>query len=86
MFSFSNNGTCIEDDYSNDVEMENGHTNNAATDSSSNGYKNGNSTVLNDSLDDDDDDDEEVADGATRDEEMGKNLLGCITKHLQLLM
>lgn len=66
----SNNGTCIEDDYSNDVEMENGHTNNAATNSSSNGYKNGNSTVLNDSLDDDDDDDEEVVDGAARDEEM----------------
>lgn len=65
----SNNGTCIEDDYSNDVEMENGHTNNAAVNSSSNGYKNGNSTVLNDSLDDDDDDDEEVVDGG-RDEEM----------------
>uniref|UniRef100_A0A182UKC1 Ran-binding protein n=2 Tax=gambiae species complex TaxID=44542 RepID=A0A182UKC1_9DIPT len=33
----NNNGSCIEDDYSNDVEMENGHSNNSAT----NGYKNG---------------------------------------------
>uniref|UniRef100_A0A182QSV9 Ran-binding protein 9 n=1 Tax=Anopheles farauti TaxID=69004 RepID=A0A182QSV9_9DIPT len=33
----NNNGNCIEDDYSNDVEMENGHSNNSAT----NGYKNG---------------------------------------------
>uniref|UniRef100_A0A1Q3F736 Protein in spla and the ryanodine receptor n=1 Tax=Culex tarsalis TaxID=7177 RepID=A0A1Q3F736_CULTA len=66
----SNNGTCIEDDYSNDVEMENGHTNNAAVNSSSNGYKNGNSTVLNDSLDDDDDDEEEEVVDGTRDEEM----------------
>ncbi|XP_001659381.2 ran-binding protein 9 [Aedes aegypti] len=56
----SNNGTCIEDDYSNDVEMENGHTNNV---NSSNGYKNGTSNSnLNDSLDDDDEDEEDGRD------------------------
>lgn len=56
----SNNGTCIEDDYSNDVEMENGHTNNV---NSSNGYKNGTSSNnLNDSLDEDDEDDEDGRD------------------------
>ncbi|XP_055531855.1 ran-binding protein 9 isoform X1 [Wyeomyia smithii] len=51
----SNNGTCIEDDYSNDVEMENGHTNNV----NSNGYKNGTSNNnMNDSLEDDEDDED----------------------------
>lgn len=56
----SNNGTCIEDDYSNDIEMENGHTNNV---NNSNGYKNGTSNSnLNDSLEDDDEDDEEARD------------------------
>lgn len=37
----SNNGNCIEDDYSNDVEMENGHSNSGPT----NGYKNGGPAV-----------------------------------------
>uniref|UniRef100_A0A2M3Z038 Putative ran-binding protein n=1 Tax=Anopheles braziliensis TaxID=58242 RepID=A0A2M3Z038_9DIPT len=41
--SNSNNGTCIEDDYSNDVEMENGHSNNTST--ATNGYKNGTTTA-----------------------------------------
>ncbi|XP_055626238.1 ran-binding protein 9 [Toxorhynchites rutilus septentrionalis] len=51
------NGTCIEDDYSNDVEMENGHANNV--NNSSNGYKNGTSNCNpNDSLEDDDEDEE----------------------------
>ncbi|XP_058456696.1 ran-binding protein 9 [Malaya genurostris] len=61
----SNNGTCIEDDYSNDVEMENGHTNNV----NSNGYKNGTSNnTLNDSLEEDDEDDDD--DDEARDEDM----------------
>uniref|UniRef100_A0A182SNP4 B30.2/SPRY domain-containing protein n=1 Tax=Anopheles maculatus TaxID=74869 RepID=A0A182SNP4_9DIPT len=47
----NNNGNCIEDDYSNDVEMENGHSNNSAT----NGYKNGtaNRTNTNESIEED---------------------------------
>ncbi|XP_058126226.1 ran-binding protein 9 [Anopheles ziemanni] len=74
----NNNGNCIEDDYSNDVEMENGHSNSGPT----NGYKNGGPPAVNrttnphesveeveDEEEEEEDDDEDGHD-AGRDEDM----------------
>lgn len=74
----NNNGNCIEDDYSNDVEMENGHSNSVPT----NGYKNGGPPAANrttnphesveeveDEEEEEEDDDEDGHD-AGRDEDM----------------